>query len=339
MLDHSGGRFGAMDRWRRPVGYPAPWATWTGYLDRYGCRRCRGTRRRVDTFNRMQGEHRQEDHVRSTSNPAFRSLPRNRQGQFAGFNTGAGPVGQAAPGYAGGYGGGGYGGAYGVGYPQAGQVERPMTMDDVIARTGITLATAFVTGGLTVFLHLYFWALPALIVGLVTSLIIIFRRTPSAPLVLLYAAAEGVVLGAITGLFEHVYPGIAFQAIVGTFGVFAAMLVVYKTGAVRVTPRLTKWVIGATVGVVMVVLADLVVRLFGGDLGIRDGGPLAIVFSLLVIGIAAFNLLLDFDQAESMIRAGVPAKWAWYAAFGLMVTLVWLYLEILRLLSYLQRSN
>jgi uncharacterized YccA/Bax inhibitor family protein len=108
---------------------------------------------------------------------------------------------------------------------------------------------------------------------------------------------------------------------------------------VRVTPRLTKWIIGATVGAVVVMLADLVVRMFGGDIGVRDGGPMAIVFSLLVIGIAAFNLLLDFDQADRMIRSGMPAKWAWYAAFGLMTTLVWLYLEILRLLSYLQRGN
>ncbi|HEX7660141.1 MAG TPA: Bax inhibitor-1/YccA family protein [Pseudonocardiaceae bacterium] len=266
--------------------------------------------------------------MRSTSNPAFRTLPRNQQGQYAGFYTSPAAQGAAyAPGYP------------AAGYPQTGTVERPMTIDDVIMRTGITLAVAFATGALTVYFHLYSWALPALIVGLVTSLIIIFKRTPSAPLVLLYSAAEGILLGAITGLFEMLYPGIAFQAILGTFGVFAAMLVVYKTGAVRVTPRLTKWIIGATVGVVVVMLADLVIHLFGGDLGIRDGGPVAIIFSLLVIGIASFNLLLDFDQAENMIRAGMPAKWAWYAAFGLMVTLVWLYLEILRLLSYFQRSN
>jgi uncharacterized YccA/Bax inhibitor family protein len=157
--------------------------------------------------------------------------------------------------------------------------------------------------------------------------------------VLTYAAAEGVLLGAITGLFNrYIYPGIALQAILGTFGVFAAMLVVYKTGAVRVTPRLTKWIIGATVGVVLLMLADLLLSLFHVNTGLRDGGPLAIGFSLIVIGIAAFNFLLDFDAADRMIRSGLPAKWAWYAAFGLMTTMVWLYLEILRLLSYLQRQ-
>jgi uncharacterized YccA/Bax inhibitor family protein len=259
--------------------------------------------------------------VRTTSNPAFRSLPRNGYGNYVGFDPrGAG----AQPGY--------------DAYRQQ-AAERPMTIDDVVTRTAITLGLAVVTGALTILLGLWFLALPAFLVGLVTSLVIIFKRTPSAPLVLLYAAAEGVVLGAITGLFEHIYPGVAFQAIVGTFGVFAAMLVVYKTGAIRVTPRMTKWVIGATVGAAVVMLADLVLNMFGTSLGIRGGGPTAIVFSLLVIGIAAFNLLLDFEQADQMIRAGVPARWAWYAAFGLMMTMVWLYLEILRLLSYLQRSN
>lgn len=257
--------------------------------------------------------------MRTTSNPAFRSLPRNGYGNYVGFD----PQ-RAQPGY--------------DPYRQQ-AAERPMTIDDVVTRTAITLGLAVVTGALTILFGLWSLALPAFLVGLVTSLIIIFKRTPSAPLVLVYAAAEGIVLGAITGLFDHIYPGIAFQAIIGTFGVFAAMLIVYKTGAIRVTPRLTKWVIGATVGAAVVMLADLVIRLLGGSLGIRDGGPVAIVFSLLVIGIAAFNLLLDFEQADQMIRSGVPARWAWFAAFGLMMTLVWLYLEILRLLSYLQRSN
>ncbi|HEY3753667.1 MAG TPA: Bax inhibitor-1/YccA family protein [Pseudonocardiaceae bacterium] len=252
--------------------------------------------------------------MRATSNPAFRRLPRNGYG-----NPTAQPGGQA----------------YGAFQTAA---DRPMTIDDVVVKTALTLGLAVVTGALTILFHAWALAIPALLVGLVVSMVIIFKQKPSAALVLTYSAAEGILLGAITGLFESVYPGIAFQAILGTFGVFAAMLIVYKTGAVRVTPRLTKWIIGATVGVVIVMLANLVISLFGGSLGIRSGGPLAIVFSLIVIGIAAFNLLLDFEQADRMIRGGYPAKWAWYAAFGLMTTLVWLYLEILRLLSYLQRS-
>jgi uncharacterized YccA/Bax inhibitor family protein len=124
------------------------------------------------------------------------------------------------------------------------------------------------------------------------------------------------------------------QALIGTFGVFAGMLVVYKTGAVRVTPKLTRWVIAAAIGALVLMLANFVAYLFGGSLGIRDGGPVAIGFSLLVIGIAAFFLLLDFDMADEAIRRGAPAKFAWYIAFGLLVTVIWLYIEILRLLSY-----
>jgi len=255
--------------------------------------------------------------VRTTSNPAFRNLPRSGYGNYAGFPQGGPAPAGAAP------------------YQQAG---RPMTIDDVVIRTAVTLGLAIVTGALTILFQAWVLALPAFIVGLVLSLIIIFKRTPNPVLVLTYAAAEGVVLGAITGLFDKIYPGIAFQAILGTFGVFIAMLIVYKTGVVRVTPRLTRWIIGATAGALVVMLADLILNLFHTNLGIRTGSPLSIVFSLLVIGIAAFNLLLDFEQADQMIRNGLPARWAWFAAFGLMVTLVWLYLEILRLLSYLQRN-
>ncbi|MBB5956285.1 putative YccA/Bax inhibitor family protein [Saccharothrix tamanrassetensis] len=266
--------------------------------------------------------------MRTTSNPAFRNLPTSGgSGSYAGF----GQPYEAQQ----------YGGFQGA-PPTTG--ERPITIDDVVTKTAITLATTLLTGLVSAWLVLsgqvapFALMLPGLIVGLVVSLIIIFKRTPSAPLVMTYAVAEGVFLGAITGVFEALYSGIAWQAILGTFGVFGAMLVVYKTGAIRVTPRLTKWIIGATVGVVVLMLGNLVLGLFGVNSGLRDGGTLAIVFSLVVIGIAAFNFLLDFEAANEMIRSGVPAKWAWWAAFGLMTTLVWLYLEILRLLSYLQRD-
>jgi uncharacterized YccA/Bax inhibitor family protein len=125
------------------------------------------------------------------------------------------------------------------------------------------------------------------------------------------------------------------QALIGTFGVFAGMLIVYKTGAIRVTPKLTRWVVGALFGVLTLMLVNLVASFFHpGGLGLRDGGAMAIVFSLVVIGVAAFSLLLDFDMADEAIRRGVAPKFAWYIAFGLLVTVVWLYLEILRLLSY-----
>jgi uncharacterized YccA/Bax inhibitor family protein len=215
-----------------------------------------------------------------------------------------------------------------------------MTVDDVVTKTAITIGVVLLTGIVTAFAVLSGaisnpWPpmIGGLIVGLVVSLIIIFKRTPNPALVLTYAAAEGVFLGAITGVFEAFFPGIAIQAILGTGLVFVVMLTLYKTGAVRVTPKLTKWVIGAAIAAAGMMMINL---LFGGALGIRDDSPLGLVFSIVVIGIAAFMLLLNFDETDQMIRAGMPAKWAWYAAFGLVVTLVWLYLEILRLLAMLQ---
>jgi uncharacterized YccA/Bax inhibitor family protein len=117
------------------------------------------------------------------------------------------------------------------------------------------------------------------------------------------------------------------------------MLVLYKTGAVKVTPRFTKWMMGALVGVVVLMLANLVAGFFTtGGLGLREATPLGILFSIVVIGVAAFSLMLDFEMATQAVNAGVPAKFAWYIAFGLMTTLVWLYIEILRLLSILRQE-
>ncbi|HWM01387.1 MAG TPA: Bax inhibitor-1/YccA family protein [Actinophytocola sp.] len=265
--------------------------------------------------------------MRSTSNPAFRNLP---SGGFGGGYAGFQSQPQAGmPGY------GGY-----QAPPTTG--DRPMTVDDVVTKTAMTIGLAFITGIITAIAVLSETISPwppmigGLIVGLVLSLIIIFKKTPNPGLVLTYSAAEGVFLGAITGVFESLTDGIALQAIMGTALVFVTMLVVYKTGAIRVTPKLTKWIIGATVAAAGLMLINLLMSMFGVNVGLRDGSTMAIIFSIIVIGIAAFNFLLDFDMADQMIRAGMPSKWAWYAAFGLMTTLVWLYLEILRLLYYLQ---
>ncbi|WP_300009100.1 Bax inhibitor-1/YccA family protein [Pseudonocardia sp.] len=266
--------------------------------------------------------------MRTSSNPAFRNLPGGRGGGYASFDRQGGMGGATA--YADSR-------AAQVDHGRAGSGERPLTIDDVVMKTGLSAGTALVLGTLTAVSGLYALAIPAFIVGLIVSLVLIFKPAWSgAPLVLLYSGAMGVALGGISGLFENVYPGIALQAIVGTAGVFAGMLVVYKTGAVRVTPKFTKWLIGAMVGVVVLMIFNLVMSLFGVNTGLRDGGPLAIGFSLLVIGVAAFSLLLDFDMADQAIKGGAPAKFAWYIAFGLMVTMVWLYIEILRLLSYLR---
>jgi uncharacterized YccA/Bax inhibitor family protein len=274
--------------------------------------------------------------VRSTSNPAFRNLPVGGGG-YAGFNS--------APAS---FPGAGYSDTrhsdtqsrYGGALPTT---SRPMTVDDVVTKTAITLVVLIATGAATYFSGLWGLALPAALIGFVLALVVIFKKVVSPPLILAYAAVEGVFLGGISGAIGTTvarYTGsntLVLEAIAGTVLVFAGMLVVYKTGAVKVTPRFTKWITGALIGVVGLMLVNLIASFFlPGGLGLRSGGPLAIVFSLVVIGIAAFSLLLDFDAADEAIRAGAPEKTAWYIAFGLTVTLVWLYLEILRLLSYFQ---
>ena len=223
--------------------------------------------------------------------------------------------------------------------PYAPPTTRYMTMDDVVQKTGlaflVTVLSAAVTWALLPQELAFGLALPAVLVALVLGLVIAFKQIANAAATLAYGALYGVALGAISEAFNQLWPGIVMQALVGTFGVFAGMLVVYKTGAIRVTPKLTRWIVGAMFGVLALVLVNLVAGFFvPGGLGLRDGGPLAIIFSLVVIGVAAFSLLLDFDMADEAIRRGAPAKFAWYIAFGLLVTVVWLYLEILRLLSY-----
>ncbi len=270
--------------------------------------------------------------MRSSSNPAFRNLP-TQGGGYATFDRQGGAMGGAAA-YADAQ-------AAEVGYGRAGDGERPLTMDDVVTKTAITGALALATGVLTALSGQYWLVLPAFIVGLVVSLIVIFKQSSNPGLVLTYSAAMGVALGGITGALENIpnFEGIGFQAVVGTAGVFVGMLVVYKTGAVRVTPRFTKWLIGAMFGVVILAIVNLVASFFTtGGLGLRDGSPLAYLFSIVCIGVAAFSLLLDFDMADRAVRDGAPARFAWYIAFGLMTTLVWLYIEILRLLSYFRQE-
>ncbi len=169
------------------------------------------------------------------------------------------------------------------------------------------------------------------------------RKFGSAMVTLIYAAFEGLFVGGLTLLFSGWMIGqenaglMIGQAVLGTVGVFIGMLFVYKTGAIKVPPKFTKILIGALVGVAVLSLGNLLLALFTGFNPLRDGGMLAIVFSLVCIGLAALSFLQDFDAADKLIRAGAPAENAWGVALGLAVTLVWLYTEILRLLSYFQQ--
>ena len=281
--------------------------------------------------------------MRQSSNPVFRSLqPQQQQGGYAQFGTGiagAQQMGHQAQPYA--------------TYPPQTGVSRPMTIDDVVTKTGITLGVLSVVGVISylmvsanVGLAMPFAAVGGL-GGFVLVMIATFGRKQDNPaIVLSYAALEGLFLGAISFLMANFTVsganagGMIAQAILGTVGVFFGMLVVYKTGAIRVTPKFTRALVAIMIGAVVMMLGNMLFSMFSSHDGgpLRNGGTVAIIFSLVMIVIAALSFLVDFDSADHMIRAGAPEKAAWGIALGLTVTLVWLYLEILRLLSYFQRD-
>lgn len=230
-------------------------------------------------------------------------------------------------------------------------VDRPITVDDVVTKTGITLgviiAFAVLNFGIGVFVSdVAAMGLTFLgaIGGLITVLVGAFgRKWDSAGVTLTYAVFEGLFVGGISLIFSGKLVGgenagaLIGQAVLGTVGVFLGMLYVYKTGAVKVTPKFTRIITACLIGVLVLSLGNLVGAIFFDFNPLRDGGPLAIVFSLICIGLAAMSFLHDFDAADNLIRQGAPAKMAWGVALGLAVTLVWLYTEILRLLSYFQQ--
>ena len=214
-----------------------------------------------------------------------------------------------------------------------------MTVEDVINHTALLLAIAVATGAVTWALGLGGLAFPAAIVGLVLGMVIIFKQVTNPGVIMAYAAIEGVFLGGISQFFNARYPGIVIQAVVGTAGVTAVMLGLYRSGKIRVTPQFTKMVVGATIGFFVLIMVNLVAGFFvDGGLGLREG-PLGIVVGLFAIGLASLNLVLDFDMVEKGARQGVPARYGWFAAFGILVTLVWLYIEILRLLAILRGND
>jgi uncharacterized YccA/Bax inhibitor family protein len=211
-----------------------------------------------------------------------------------------------------------------------------MTVDDVVSHTALLLAIAFATGAVTWALDLGALAFPAAIAGLVLGLVISFKQITNPALIMTYAAVEGVFLGGISQYFDARYPGIVIQAVVGTAAVTAGVLALYKSGRIKVTPQFTKMVVGATIGFFFLIVINLVAGFFvDGGLGLRQG-PLGIVVGLFAIGLASMNLILDFDLVEKGARAGLPRNFGWFASFAIMVTLVWLYIEMLRLIAILR---
>ncbi|GII93241.1 Bax inhibitor-1/YccA family protein [Sinosporangium siamense] len=218
---------------------------------------------------------------------------------------------------------------------------RTMTIDDVVVRSFMTLGTLVVTGAAAWVLNVPLWAgVVSAIIGIVLSFVVIFKQKVSPPLVLGYAAFYGVFVGVISRTFESFYNGIVLQAVIGTALAFAGVLAVYALRIVRVTPKLVRFVGAAAVGALGLMLVNWVVGFFvAGGIGIRTDNPLGWIFSVAMILLGCFFLLLDFAEAEEAVKSGAPAKYAWMCAFGLTLTLVWIYLEVLRLISYFSSSD
>ncbi len=220
-----------------------------------------------------------------------------------------------------------------------------MTLDDVIIKTVGMLALVLV--GAAVGWIFPVLTIPGMIIGLVLGLVNSFKREPSPALMMLYAAAEGVFLGGISGLLEGMFSGIVVQAVLGTLSVFAVTLLLFKSGKVRATPKMTKIFMIGIGGYLVFSLLNFGLMVFNvtdSPWGIRSmhipgtSIPFGLVLGLLAIALAAFSLVMDFTSIQRGVQNGVPAKYSWTAAFGLTVTLVWLYVEILRLLA-IMRNN
>lgn len=214
-----------------------------------------------------------------------------------------------------------------------------MTFDDVIVKTISMFAVLLVTAVVGWFIPAV--AIPAAIVGLVLGLVNAFRKNISVPMYIAYAAVQGLFLGGISGMFEAMYPGVVIQAVIGTFAVFGIVLALFVSGKLRATPKLTKFFIVALSAYALFSLVNFGMMMFGaidGMYGMRSieifgGIPLGFILGPIAILLASYSLIMDFEFIKYGVESGAPAREGWRAAFGLMVTLIWLYLEILRLLA------
>ncbi|WP_432558948.1 Bax inhibitor-1/YccA family protein [Granulicoccus sp. GXG6511] len=240
---------------------------------------------------------------------------------------------------------------YGPQDPQRGPRDQGvMTFDDVVTKTGIMLGIVVIVAAAAFFFMPINLLMPATIgaalATVVLTFIVAFRRAISPGLVFLFAIVEGVFVGGMSKVFETFYPGIVVQAVFATFVAAALTLAAYKFFNIRVTPKFTKVIVIATIAFAVVTLLNFGLALAGvnggAGLGLRSGvtgevSLLAIGVSALAVVLAVLNLILDFDYIERGVQMGAPASQSWKAAFGLTVTLVWLYIEMLRIISYFRR--
>jgi uncharacterized YccA/Bax inhibitor family protein len=236
--------------------------------------------------------------------------------------------------------------------PPTGSVYEPisdrMTLDDVIVRTGISIAVLipFALIGWFTAPTMPFLYFIAMFVGLGLGLANAFKKVVSPPLILAYAAAQGLFLGGISYAYDQWalgsgYEGLVSQAIIGTLVAFVVMLTLYKTRIVKVDGRFMKIMMVAMVSYLVIALLSFVSALFGvgGGFGFYGVGPLGILLCMVGVALASFALLIDFESISRGIQAGIPSRESWRMAFGLLVTLVWLYLEILRMLAIIAASR
>ncbi|TCC46827.1 hypothetical protein E0H75_27700 [Kribbella capetownensis] len=222
---------------------------------------------------------------------------------------------------------------------------RPMTMDDVIVRTAATLGVVSVVAAISWNVIPVSVVTPAFLAGALVAfalaMVLSFSRRVNPVLVMLYAAAEGVFLGIGSKFIANWVgdSGIIVQAVLATLVTAALTLATYKYFQIKVTPRFTKMVILATMGFAGVLVINLIASLFGFNSGIGGFGAMGLLFAAIGAGLAVFNLILDFDMIEQGVRHGAPQSEAWRAAFGLTVTLVWLYWNLLRILAILRGGD
>jgi uncharacterized YccA/Bax inhibitor family protein len=227
-------------------------------------------------------------------------------------------------------------------FSQPGQVAGRMTIDDVITKSVITMGTLVIVAALTfMFLPIQLLMPVWIVTGLVafgTVMLVSFRRKVNPAFVLAYAAIEGVFIGAVSRVFEYSWPGIVLPAVAGTFVAAGMTLAAYKFFRIKVTSKFRKMVIIGTMAYAGVLLVNFILSFFG--LAFISAGSLTVfglIASAIGVGLAVFNLILDFDFIEQGVALGAPASESWRGAFGLTVTMVWLYVELLRLLSYFRR--